>query len=122
MSRLEALNNHIDIENLENYNDEFFTRKFYEFEKGIIELERMDKRLRLKKVIDKKAPMPDMIIFCIECLEEIEKRYYSYFLKLLNTTNIYDKEYYKRQLVEIIFNKYGIMNKMDEWEWELRGM
>jgi hypothetical protein len=98
-----------DIPDYENFSDIELMRLFREFQLGIEDLKKLDKRLKRKKI----AFEPKIINDIIEFLKNREAAYFR-LLKILLTDP--EDEEAREDLSDMIYNKYGIMNKMLEWE------
>ena len=94
------------------FSDIQLTRLFREFELGIEDLKKLDKRLKRKKI----AFEPKIINDIIEYLRNRESAYFR-LLKILLTDP--EDEEAREDLSDMIYNKYGVMNKMFEWELDL---
>lgn len=91
------------------------TRLFSEFQLGIKDLQKLDKRLKRKNIAFEQRFIDEIIEF----LNRQEKKYFRMLKDLFTNTDPDDKEELLQEMSWYIYNKYGVMNKMLEWEMDL---
>lgn len=99
------------------YTDIQYTRLFAEFEKGINDVKKLEKRLKTKKV---EVDEPERFEAVINVLKRDEEQYFKYLVDLLQETDQEVKLGLQEELSYMIHMKYGLMNSLFDWETELR--
>ena len=108
-----------DISEIEAYSIKELTRFFSEFQKGIEEINRVEKKFKRKKYNlieeDKK-----MITMCRDHLINKENEYYEMLIDLITSDDEEDKQYFRDELTFFVHNKYGVMNEFLKWELDIK--
>lgn len=97
------------------YNIVDFTTLFHEFDKGIQELENLEKKFKRKKIEFNQEVIP----YTISHLKSQRAKYFRLLRDLFKLNTKEEPEEEKKisdELTYLIHNKYGVMNKIMEWE------
>ena len=110
------MNKTLEDNNIKVYSDYELTKLFAQFQEGIEWLEALEKRLIRKKVEYEIGTTKTLITH----LKTLEKKYYDFLIEIFVSDDEEDKQYYREECTMYIHNKYGIINKMFEWEMKIR--
>ena len=99
---------------IEIFSEIEYGRLLAQFQDGIESLNKLAKKLKRKKLFDEKDQKFLDEIKVI--LQTREKEYFDLFKYLLGEENEIERKEIAEEMSCILYNKYGIMNKILEWE------